>query len=217
MEFKYELKGKTKIHRADVQKGAVATVDGFNEMPSRMTPVIRVELEIDGALRHALYAISETAIEAYKLSEPSLEGDCARPKKMPRLSAKLQYLTTSAGAAPDDSIDVVSNWVKAQHDGTDVGNIRTMKGLLTVGMGMNIEKKIGKYTADDVTVCKRNGEIEVWANRDFKPKELSLVAESSEIKDRFWNTVTNCAMTTGGTKRHHANKNLVRDGRLLSM
>jgi len=120
------------------------------------------------------------------------------------------------GGKDDDSIEVVPSWEKAQCVGASSVSVRSMKGLLSVGMGMNIEKKIGVYTADDITVCVRNGEMEVWTNREFKPKTCMFIAESSEIKDRFWNTVSHSTMTIGGCRMHPEKKNLVIDGRLTA-
>ena len=84
VKFNYEKNAKAKSHRADVEKGRVVIVDGFKVISEKMIPVIRVEMEIDGALRQALYTIKEEMIEPYKPDGPSMEGDCSRPKKMPR-------------------------------------------------------------------------------------------------------------------------------------
>ena len=126
----------------------------------------------------------------------------------------MKYLETEG--KEDDSIEVLTSWVKAQHEGDAATSVRSMKGMLTVGMDMNREKQIGVYSEDDITVNTRNGELEVWANRDFKANTCIFVAEASELKDRFWNTIQGCAMTTGGTKKHPDKKNLVIDGRLTA-
>ena len=52
-----------------------------------------------------------------------------------------------------------------------------------------------KYTADDFTIVKLNGNYKVFANRDFPKGTIMLSPDSNEIKDRH-STKLSCAWAT---------------------
>ena len=56
---------------------------------------------------------------------------------------------------------------------------------------------------------------EVYANRNFKAKELELAPEGSELKDRLW-TQTRSVLTRHSSELHPQRKSIVLDGRLRS-
>ena len=174
--FTYEFKGKEKSHRADIDKDTVVVLSGFiGESPDIM-PVIKVEHTVDGAVREVLHKVSDKVIEAYKPRGPTDEP----PRKRAKRNNQIAYVHDVGGE--DDEIVQFKDWPRMIERESLTRDLN--KAVLRFGMGLAYqEAKLPK--ADDITIITRNGgkQVECWANVDFKPGTLMLVAESSEIKD----------------------------------
>ena len=177
-EFKYDLKGKPKTHRADIEKNTVVVIGGFHGESPNIRPVIRVEHICDGVNREVMYKLKKENIERYKPSGPV---DHEPPKKKIKRNKEIEYVTAEGTA--DDEILHIKDWTEKIDKDDCQRNLN--KTVLRLGMCVAWDKVMKQYQNEDITIIKRNGakNVECYANKDFKPNALMLVAETSEMKD----------------------------------
>ena len=176
VEFTYEFKGKTKTHRADIDKNTVVVIAGFHGESPDIQPVIRVEHVCDGTLREALYKVKKENIERYKPNGPCDEP----PKKKIKKLKECEYV--HANGTEDDEIVRMKDWA----DKIDAEQNQRNLNQSVLRLGISLANSLAKqYENDDITIISRNGakNIECYANKDFKALALMLVAETTEIKD----------------------------------
>ena len=90
-------------------------------------------------------------------------------------------------AGDDDTINVIKGWERFLMNHDQYAIQSKVQAKITFAIE-NINATFGALTEKDLLVVSRNGSYELWSKRDFAPRTLVLVPDSTEIKPRFWTT-----------------------------
>jgi hypothetical protein len=109
------------------------------------------------------------------------QSNVADASKLPK---NLSWLKDKSAEKPD-ALEVVQGWAKTQARDHEDMQVKLLHGLLGFALGPVIQTTQKLDTAD-LTLVKRNGDLEVWTTRDFAAGTLVLAPETNEWKSRNW-------------------------------
>ena len=232
-----KLSDKTE-HRKDINHGTEGIIKSYVDVVPRL---FLVEMSLKVPLEHAS---KKTEIKTFllKANSKNLELTPVYEKKKGKAISKAakdledppaeEETKTTANVAkgfewlchhrsvsdPQAEIRVEKQWENLISDQDAFSRVCGLKGTINMGL-MNLYASLPKYTAKDLVVCHRQTskgawKTEVWANRDFLPKELMIVAKSTLLKDRHWslNAHAIVGLPQQGPSTHPEGRNIALDG-----
>lgn len=111
-------------------------------------------------------------------------GDQGKGGDSSKLPKNLSWLVDKSAEQPE-ALEVVQGWAKTQARDHEDMQVKMLHGLLGFALGPVIQTTQKLDTAD-LTLVKRNGDLEVWTTRDFAAGTLVLAPETNEWKSRNW-------------------------------
>ena len=233
-----ELSDKTE-HRKDVIEGTKVIIKGYADENNRQ---IFVEVSLKVPLKHAsketeiktfvpktyprnleLTSVYEEKKKANAISDAAENLENPPADEEPTMTANVdkgfEWLSDHPSVSdPCAEVRVEKDWENLTTDKDDRTRIWALKGTISVGL-MSLYESLPKFTAKDLVVCNRKNskgawKTEIWANRDFNPKELMIVGVSVALKDRMWSKTASVyiGVPQQGPARHPEGKNMAVDG-----
>ena len=203
--------GKKKF-RKDIAAGTITFIKG--SVDDRV--VVRLEAEVGKKVEQADVAVKMSNICLYVKGDsddedPSVGGGSADNRKVLKAHPFLKD-------GDDDTLDVIKGWERFLMDNDQYSILSKVQAKIAFAIE-NLNATFGKLTEKDLLIVTRNGSYELWSKRDFAPRTLVLVPDSTEIKPRFW-TANRGAVCKGSDKLLKEAKDrrpLVIDGRVRAV
>ena len=203
--------GKKKF-RKDIPAGTITFVKG--SVADKI--VVRLEAEVGKKVEEADVAVKMCNLCLYVKGdsdddEPDGGADSADNRKVLKAHPFLK-------AGDDDKIDVIKGWERFLMNNDQYSIQSKVQAKIAFAIE-NLNATFGTPTEKDLLVVSRNGSYELWSKRDFAPRTLVLVPDSTEIKPRFW-TASRGAVCKGSDKLLKEGKDrrpLVIDGRVRAI
>ena len=95
---------------------------------------------------------------------------------------RFPFLKEDSGLTPE----VFKDWESSLMAKDEAVQHNTIKANVFFTMNNIAEAVTTQYTSKDFMVVERGNKIEVWTMKDFKPRTICFLPESTEIKPRFY-------------------------------
>ena len=163
--------------RKDVPAGSKLAIKGF------VGTEIVCEIEIPCGAKGKLKTIDWKVAKNNVILASAVEADAEPKAKCARKYAFLETLDNEHVGGGD--LEIFEEWEGSQLQKDEASDVNRAKNMVSFALD-TIIASLPKYSQADLAVVKRDGEIEVWTMRDFKPGALKFAPETCEIKPRHW-------------------------------
>ena len=200
--------GEDPNDRKDVPEGTKVPVKGF---VGTNWVVCEFEIDVSSGKKPKMRTIDwkvdkdKLILEKFYIAQMKEE---ATSKEEQALKSKFSFLRDMKDA------EVISDWEgKQMRNDTDTMPERRIKNAIGFHVDTFAKQICPPITEKDFLIVKRSGQYEVYTLKEFKPRQICLAPETSEMKSVWW-THGRSAMVKNTSSFAGVGKAMVLDGRV---